>query len=557
MSNPDVSNASLSTTLTDANYRVTNNGNTAATYRVRLFGNPPASAKLQLILTKVYATPVLVGCTLTEQPQNTLVTNIVKPVFTTDLGTLPDPGTTNSDVSNATMTLAPGETGLITLRGTLAPGPAGIDQMKDLVSQIAPAVVPHGAPTDGRLVPGYFTPLFIPTSSLPDGVIGQAYSSSVAAIGGKTPPYVFSVPPGSLPAGITLAADGTLAGTPTGPALTSTFTVQVADSSTPPRTATRTLSIRVVAPLALTVGALPDAVLGQPYSSSVAVTGGGAPYAFSISTGSLPAGVTLSGAGTLSGTPSGSPGTSTFTVQITDSTSPTPQSATQAFSLTINKQPTTTTVTSSANPSVFGQPVTFTATVSVNPPGAGSPGGTVTFSEGATTLGTGTISGGIATFTTSALAVGSHSITALYGGDASFAASTSATFSQTVNKAASTATVSSSAPSSAYGQVVTFTATVTAVAPGAGTPGGTVTFLDGGIGLGSTALANGVATIQASLLPGTHPITVGYAATGTSVRPAPSNTVRPDRRQVRRRRRVSRRIRPPRSGASPSTSARA
>ena len=520
VSNPDVSNASLSTTLTDANYRVVNNGNTAATYRVRLFGNPPASAKLQLILTKVYATPVLVDCTLTEQPQNTLVTNIVHPVFTTDLGTLPDPGTTNSDVSNATMTLAPGETGLITLRGT-----ADSAQMQEIVSQITPAVVPHGAPTDGRLVPGYFTPLFIATTSLPDGVIGQAYASAVVAIGGKTQPYVFSVPPGSLPAGLTLTAVGTLTGTPTGPSGTSTFTVQVADSSLPPRTTMRTLAIRVVAPLALTAGPLSDAVLGQPYSASVPATGGSAPYVFSISTGTLPSGVTLSEAGVLSGTPSGSPGTSTFTVQIADSTSPTPQTTTQTFSLTVNKGATTTTVTSNPGSSVFGQPVTLTASVSVNPPGTGSPTGSVTFSEGSTTLGTGTISGGVATLTTPALAVGNHSITATYGGDASFAASTSAALGQAVGVAASAATVSSSAPSSAYGQVVTFTATITAVAPGAGTPTGTVAFLDGGTSLGTAALVNGVATLEASLLPGTHPISVSYAGDGNFGPAGASNTL--------------------------------
>src|SRR5207244_1906407 len=146
---------------------------------------------------------------------------------------------------------------------------------------------------------------------------------------------------------------------------------------------------------------------------------------------------------------------------------------------TVNKANTTTTVASSANPSVFGQSVTFTATVAVVSPGAGSPSGSVTFLDGATTLGTGTLSGGTATFATSALAVGSHSITASYGGDTNFNTSTSAVLTQTVNKANTTTTVASSANPSVFGQSVTFTATVAAVAPGAGTPSGTVTFLDG------------------------------------------------------------------------------
>src|SRR5207248_2699619 len=67
----------------------------------------------------------------------------------------------------------------------------------------------------------------------------------------------------------------------------------------------------------------------------------------------------------------------------------------------VNKADTSTSLTSSANPSVFGQSVTFTATVSVTSPGAGTPSGTVTFKEGSTTLGTGTLSSGQATFSTS------------------------------------------------------------------------------------------------------------------------------------------------------------
>jgi hypothetical protein len=96
---------------------------------------------------------------------------------------------------------------------------------------------------------------------------------------------------------------------------------------------------------------------------------------------------------------------------------------------------TTTTVTSSQNPSTYGDAVTFTATVSAT---SGTPTGTVTFKEGTTTLGTATISSGQATYTTSTLSAGTHSITAVYSGDASFAASTSTPLTQTVNEAATT-----------------------------------------------------------------------------------------------------------------------
>src|SRR5207302_1949023 len=145
------------------------------------------------------------------------------------------------------------------------------------------------------------------------------------------------------------------------------------------------------------------------------------------------------------------------------------------------KADTSTSLTSSVNPSKFGQSVTFTATVSVDAPGAGLPTGTVTFKDGATTLGPGVVgAGGQATFSTSSLAVGTHPITAEYGGDSSFNGSTSSALSQVVAKAATSTSLTSSANPSVFGQSVTFTATVSVNSPGAGNPGGTVQFKDGG-----------------------------------------------------------------------------
>jgi hypothetical protein len=97
----------------------------------------------------------------------------------------------------------------------------------------------------------------------------------------------------------------------------------------------------------------------------------------------------------------------------------------------VGKAATSTTLLSSANPSAFGQAVIFTATI--KPATTGTPTGTVTFKDGATVLGTGTLSSGKATFTTSSLALGTHSITAVYGGSATYLASTSPTLTQTVN----------------------------------------------------------------------------------------------------------------------------
>ncbi len=179
----------------------------------------------------------------------------------------------------------------------------------------------------------------------------------------------------------------------------------------------------------------------------------------------------------------------------------------------VNKADTMTTVTSSLNPSVFGQSVTFTATVAAVPPGAGTPTGTVTFLDGGNPIITRPLSGGVATFTTSALVPGSHTITTSYAGDANFNGSTgSLTGNQVVNKAnTTTPTVTSSVNPSVFGQFVTFTATVTASAPGAGTPTGIVLFKDGVSTIGSGPLSGGVATFSTSTLSvGIHTITTTY-----------------------------------------------
>src|SRR5581483_4707987 len=190
-------------------------------------------------------------------------------------------------------------------------------------------------------------------------------------------------------------------------------------------------------------------------------------------------------------------------------------SSSSALTQTVNQAATTTTITnSSLNPSTFGQTVTFTASVVVTAPGAGTPTGTVTFKDGATALGTGTVNGsGIATLATSAVVAGNRTITATYGGDSSFATSASAGFLQIVNQASTSTTLSASGSSSVFGQPVTFTATVIAVAPGSGTPTSTVQFMDGTNPLGAPVALNGSGQAQlvtSSLALGAHPISAVY-----------------------------------------------
>jgi hypothetical protein len=192
-------------------------------------------------------------------------------------------------------------------------------------------------------------------------------------------------------------------------------------------------------------------------------------------------------------------------------------STSTALSQVVNKANTTTSVSSNANPSAFGQSVTFTATVSVVSPGAGTPTGTVDFKDGATLIGTGTLSGGTASVSTSSLSVGTHTITAVYSGDGNFNGSNgSLSGGQVVNKADTSTTVASNHNPSVFGQSVTFTATVSAVSPGAGTPTGTVDFKDGATTLASgVSLSGGMASFSTSSLSvATHSITAVYSGDG-------------------------------------------
>ena len=191
---------------------------------------------------------------------------------------------------------------------------------------------------------------------------------------------------------------------------------------------------------------------------------------------------------------------------------------------TVNKASTSTALSESSKTAVYGQSVTLTATLSVTSPGSGTPTGAVTFLEGSTTLGTGTLnSSGVATLSTTALPVGSDSITASYAGDTDFVSSTSSAQTETVSQAATTTTVGISPTSAVSGQSLTVTATVSASSSGSGTPTGTVTFVNGSTTLGTETLTSGVATFTTSALTeGSQTITASYsgdtnftASTGT------------------------------------------
>jgi hypothetical protein len=188
------------------------------------------------------------------------------------------------------------------------------------------AVADSGSPAQTKSVaativvaPNFLT---ITTSALPTGTAGTAYSQALQASGG-TPGYTWSITSGSLPAGMTLAsASGVISGTPTASG-TSNFTVTVSDSGNPAQTKSAATSI-VVAPnlLTITTSLLSTGTAGTAYSQALQASGGTPGYTWSITSGSLPTGLTLaSTTGVISGTPTAS-GTSNFTVTVSDSGSP-------------------------------------------------------------------------------------------------------------------------------------------------------------------------------------------------------------------------------------------
>jgi hypothetical protein len=148
-------------------------------------------------------------------------------------------------------------------------------------------------------------------------------------------------------------------------------------------------------------------------------------------------GSTTLGAGALSGAPSVASfrtatlsGGSHAITAVYDGTADFAKSVSSTLTQTVNAAKTATALTAAPYPSTFGKSVTFTATVTSS---GGTPAGTVTFQDGTTTLGGGALASGVATFSTSALSAGAHTITAAYGGASNFAQSTSPALTQTVN----------------------------------------------------------------------------------------------------------------------------
>jgi len=178
--------------------------------------------------------------------------------------------------------------------------------------------------------------LIITTPSLPNGAVGVTYNATLTANGGSSP-YTWSIDSGTLPTGLNLdSVTGIISGTPTASG-DSTITMKVSDNSTPVESDTKEYTVTIAASgvLIITTTDVADGVENTAYNATVVALGGTSPYTWSVASGNLPDGLTINPtSGVISGTPT-KKGKFEFTIQVTDSSSPT-NSDTQQLGIQIS-----------------------------------------------------------------------------------------------------------------------------------------------------------------------------------------------------------------------------
>ncbi|MFN0170597.1 MAG: putative Ig domain-containing protein [Bryobacteraceae bacterium] len=347
-------------------------------------------------------------------------------------------------------------------------------------------------------------PLRITTSSpLPEATVGVAYSASLSAAGG-VPGYTYSITGGSLPAGLSLSAAGVVGGTPLpGGRSNSTIQVKVTDSVSATASRAFTLTLRPAPPSITTGSPLPDGTVGVGYNLALSATGGTPGYTYLVTGGATPAGLSLSAAGVLSGTPSAAGGSS-FTVQVTDSASAT---APKIFSLTIKPAPSITTSSSLPDGTVG---VAYNLALSAT---GGTPGYSYLVTGGATPAGLSLSAAGVLSGTP--LSAGGSSFTVQVTDSAS--ATAPKIFSLTIKLAPTPLSVTTSSP---LPQGTVGVAYSVALAATGGAPGYTFAIAGGsspppGLSLSSSGLLTGTPTTA-----GTFSFSVAASDTQSSVSPA-------------------------------------
>jgi hypothetical protein len=336
------------------------------------------------------------------------------------------------------------------------------------------------------------TPVTI-TETVPPGVTGPVtFSNGTTPLG--TSPVVngvatITVP--SLPIGSN-PITASVAETSTSNAATSPATTVTVDKTTPV----------LPAPSVSNSNPAPNTPVTVTETVPPGVTG---PVTFSNGTIPLGTSPVVNGVATIT-VPSLPLGSNPITASVAE-TATTNAATSPATNVTVGTTAPTVAIASSLNPAPFNQAVSFTATLS-----ATAATGTVTFRDGSTVLGAGAVSGGVAILTTSTLAIGTHSITATYGGDAAYTTATSGPLSQVIGKLPTTTVLTQTANAQATNGTVTFTATVSATSP---TPTGTITFFDGTTVLGTAALNTNGGVVVGFQLAGTASLTISTLSGGS------------------------------------------
>src|ERR1022692_3059795 len=171
--------------------------------------------------------------------------------------------------------------------------------------------------------------LLIANKTVPDGVVQSAYNVTMVATGGQAP-FAWTLDSGTLPPGLSLSPQGVISGTPPitdlnsdGTAKTYSFVLKVTDSQMPTSAFEKGSFSITINPLPLvTTTSLPNGTIGLNYSATLTNSGGLAPFTWTVTTGTLPAGLSLNASsGAIFGTPTGPAGAFPITVQVTDADS--------------------------------------------------------------------------------------------------------------------------------------------------------------------------------------------------------------------------------------------
>ena len=356
-------------------------GGYAYSVKVADSATPTAQTASQAYSGTIVPAPLTFGCSPTSGP--TQVGVAYSATCTVSGGTAPYTWSVGSGALPAGISLSASSGASITVSGT--PTTAGVySYLVKVTDSTTPSAQTASQAYGGTVQPGVL--IFSCSPSGPTQV-GVAYSATCTVSGGTTP-YTWSVVSGSLPAGLSLSATTgasiKVTGAPT-TAGTYAYSVKATDSTTPTaQTASQAYSGTIL-PTALTFSCSPSSgptEVGVAYSTTCTVSGGTTPYNWSVVSGSLPAGLSLSATTGASIKVTGAPttaGTYAYSVKVTDSTTPTAQTAAQAYSGTILPATTLTLSCSpSTGPAIVGIPYAAVCTVL-----GGTPGYTFSLSAGA------------------------------------------------------------------------------------------------------------------------------------------------------------------------------